>query len=241
MFNFFKRNNCTRFIVLTKQRTGSNLLINSLQSHPQMKVYGELFRGGVDESVKAAVRKSAADYLDTKIFNQRPAEIRAVGFKIFYHHPAWDQSGSVWRYLQGLENLHVIHLKRENLLRSLVSKKIAQKTDVWKLSGEPGEEPDKRVSISPEECLEFFEKTSQYERDADEKFSGKPLLQMTYELLTSQFDEQMNRIQEFLHVDPMQLPIKTAKQNPESLTELIVNYDEVRHALSSTRWGTYLA
>jgi LPS sulfotransferase NodH len=195
----------------------------------------------VDDSVKAAVRASAADYFESNIFSRRPASIRAVGFKIFYHHPAWDPSGNVWRYLQGIENLHVIHLKRENLLRSLVSKKIAQKTDVWKQSGQQGEAPDKRISLSPEECREYFETTAQHEREGDEKFSGKPVLQMTYELLTSQFDAQMNRIQAFLHVEPMQLPIKTTKQNPESLAELIVNYDEVRQALSGTRWEFYLA
>lgn len=241
MFKLFSHNDYTRFIVLTKQRTGSNLLINSLQAHPQMKVFGEVFRGGIDESIKTMVRASAADYLNTRIFNKQPGAIRAVGFKIFYHHPAWDPSGAVWRYLLDQENLRVIHLKRENALRSLVSKKIAQKTDVWKESGQAGETPDKRVVLSLEECLEYFETTARHEKEGDERFADKPLLQMTYERLTGDFDQQIARIQEFLGVDPMPLPIKTSKQNPETLAELIENFDQVREALTGTPWERYLA
>jgi len=241
MFNFFKRNKYTRFIVVSRQRSGSNLMVNALQSHPQFKVYGELFRGGADESVKTAVRKSASDYLDKNIFNNYPSAIKAVGFKIFYQHPVWDQSGSVWRYLQEVEDIRVIHLRRRNLLKAFVSWKIAQKTDVWKQANDSSVELDKRVVISPEECVAFFEKTLEQEKIADERFSGKPLLQTTYETLTSQFNEQMDLIQKFLNVDSLPLSMKTVKQNPESLSDLILNYDELSHAFSGTRWEAYLA
>jgi len=97
------------------------------------------------------------------------------------------------------------------------------------------------VAISPEECVAFFEKTRAQEKIADERFSGKPLLQTTYETLTSQFNEQMDLIQKFLNVDPLPLSMKTVKQNPESLSDLVLNYDELSHAFSGTRWGAYLA
>lgn len=241
MFNFFKRSKYTRFIVLSRQRSGSNLLVNALQSRPEFKVYGELFRGGADESVKAAVLKSASDYLDKNVYKNYPPEIKAVGFKIFYQHPIWDQSGSVWRYLQEMEDLRIIHLRRSNLLKAFVSWKIAQKTDVWKQANDSSIELDKRVEIDPAECVAFFEKTQEQEKIADERFSGKPLLQTTYETLTSQFDEQMGLIQQFLNVDPQPLSMKTVKQNPESLSDLIMNYDELSHAFSGTRWEAYLA
>lgn len=240
MLNFFRRKDYTRFIVLTKQRTGSNLLINSLRSHPRMTVFGELFRGGIDESIKTLVRQSAADYLDDRVFNKQPPDIQAVGFKIFYHHPAWDTSGAVWDYLQGQEGLRVIHLKRENALRSLVSKRIAQKTDVWKQSGQEGEPTDKTITLTPEECFEYFETTIRHEQEGDARFAGKPVMQMTYERLTSNYDEEIVRIQEFLQVDPMPLPIKTSKQNPETLQDLIANYGEVEAALRGTAWERYL-
>jgi LPS sulfotransferase NodH len=204
-------------------------------------VYGEIFRGGVDESVKTAVRKSASDYLDKNIFTNYPSPIKAVGFKIFYQHPVWDPSGNVWQYLREMEDLRVIHLRRRNLLKSFVSWKIAQKTDVWKQANNASLELDKRVAISPQECVAFFEQTLQQEKIADERFSGKPLLQTTYESLTSQFSEQMELIQEFLDIDPRPIAMKTAKQNPESLSELIINYDELSHAFSGTRWEAYLA
>ena len=241
MFDFFKRSKYTPFIVISRQRSGSNLLVNALQSHPQFKVYGELFRGGADESVKTAVLKSAADYIDQNIFKKYPPEIKAVGFKIFYQHPVWDPSDRVWQHLQGMENLRVIHLRRRNLLKAFVSWKIAQKTDVWKQANDSNLKLDKRVTIDPAECVAFFEKTLEQEKIADARFSGKPLLQTTYELLTSQFTEQMNLIQKFLDVDVLPLSMKTVKQNPESLSELIMNYDDLSQAFSGTPWEAYLA
>lgn len=241
MFNFFKRPKYTRFIVLSRQRSGSNLLVNALQSRPDFRVYGEIFRGGVDESVKAAVKASPADYLDANIFKSYPSSIKAVGFKIFYQHPVWDPSDRVWQHLAGMEDLCVIHLRRHNLLKAYVSWKIAQKTDVWKQANDTSVELDKRVTISPEECVAFFEQTLQQEQDADRRFAGKPVLQTTYESLTARFDEQMDLIQEFLNVDPQRIAMKTAKQNPESLSELVVNYDELSRAFAGTRWSEYLA
>jgi LPS sulfotransferase NodH len=164
-----------------------------------------------------------------------------VGFKIFYQHPVWDPSGKVWQHLSEMEDLRVVHLRRRNLLKAYVSWKIAQKTDVWKQANDSSVELDKRVTISPEECVTFFEQTLQQEKIADERFSGKPVLQTTYESLTDQFGEQMDLIQKFLNVDPLPISMKTAKQNPESLSELVVNYDELSHAFSGTRWGEYLA
>jgi hypothetical protein len=105
-----KSKNYTRFIVLTKPRTGSNMLVNSLQMHPNMKVYGELFRGGVDDKVKERILTSVDDYFDSRIFKKYDRSIKAVGFKIFYHHPVYDHDGKVWSYLQDCDGLRVIHL-----------------------------------------------------------------------------------------------------------------------------------
>jgi LPS sulfotransferase NodH len=235
-----KHGSYTRFVVITKPRTGSNLLINGLQSHPQMKVFGELFRGGVEEAVKDAVRLSASGYFNTNVFKRYPASIKAVGFKIFYHHPVWDPTGGVWRYLHELEDLKVIHLKRKNLLRLLVSSKVARKTDIWKQSAELGKDIDKRVEISAEECLEFFRETLEQQDATDEKFGGKALMQLTYEDLTADFQGQMSSVQDFLGVTPVQLPAKTVKQNPDRLDELIVNYGDLKHALRGSRWESFL-
>ena len=69
LFNFLiKHKKYTRFIVLSRPRTGSNLLLNSLKRHPHIKVFGEILRGGINDDVKAAVITSAENYLNKYIF-----------------------------------------------------------------------------------------------------------------------------------------------------------------------------
>ena len=233
---FFKHNKYTRFIVLTKPRTGSNLLVNSLQSHPDMKVFGELFRGGVDDAVKADILNSVEDYFQSRIFKQYGRGIKAVGFKIFYHHPVYDHTGKVWQYLLGMDDLKVIHLRRENILKALVSMKIATNTDVWKESNESKDMVYKRVALTVDECRNYFDQTRKWEEEASEKFANNPLLELTYEELTSDYQMQMQSIQEFLDVEPIELQPKTAKQNPEALSELILNYEELKMHFSGTEW-----
>lgn len=226
-------------MVLTKPRTGSNLLVNSLQTHPGMKVFGELFRGGADEATKEAILDSVDGYFSERIFKRYDKSIKAVGFKIFYHHPVYDHSGKVWNYLLNREDLRVIHLRRANLLRALVSMKIAEKTDVWKVSREQSEPVDKSIKLTAQECLEDFCKTRQWEIEANEKFSNSPVLELTYEDLTSDYQSQMRDVQAFLGVEPAELHPLSSKQNPEALADLIVNYAELKDHFSGTEWAMF--
>ena len=236
-----KQKKYTRFIVLCRSRTGSNLLVNSLKKHPQIHIFGEIFRGGVGDDVKAAVKESAEQYLENTIFKHYDRSVRAVGFKIFYQHPVWDSSGNVWRYLQALERLKVIHLTRRNILRTMVSQRIAMKTDVWKEADlkHAGSGIDKRVTLSKEDCEEFFEKTRSWERDGDERFSGREILHLDYEDLCSDFESQMQRVLQFLDVAPADLRPQTRRQNPEALRDLIANYEQLRSEFSGSPWGGF--
>lgn len=235
----FRRNKYTRFIVLTKSRTGSNLLVNSMQMHPEMKVFGEIFRGGADAAVKAAILNSVEDYLQGQIFKHYGREIKAVGFKIFYKHPVYDHTGKVWQYLQSMDDLKVIHLRRENILKALVSMKIAKKTDIWKESNDSKDMVDKQVTLTVDECREYFDQTRKWEEGAIDRFADNHLLELTYEELTSDYPEQMRIVQKFLNVEPIELQPKTAKQNPEALSKLIVNYHELKMHFSGTEWEVF--
>jgi LPS sulfotransferase NodH len=237
-----KHNGYTKFVVITRPRTGSNLLINGLRTHPEMQVFGELFRGGVSEAVKGSVRQSASTFFEESVFKHYPKSIKSVGFKIFYHHPVWDEAGGVWRHLCQMDDLRVIHLRRANLLRNFVSMKIAQKTDIWKESGETANPAsDKRVEISAEECIAFFDRATAQEQETDEKFVARPLMRISYEELANGYDEVMRGVQAFLGVRQINLASMTRKQNPEALRHLILNYEEIMRSLTGTRWEAFLA
>ncbi len=80
-----------RFVVLTRDRTGSNMLIQSLNSHPNIAADYEIFGKLNGESEKTILDRS---------FSKQPFYIKAKGFKIFYYHPQDADSSPIWRCLR---------------------------------------------------------------------------------------------------------------------------------------------
>ncbi|WP_280564143.1 hypothetical protein [Chromohalobacter sp. 48-RD10] len=74
-------NRYRKFIVLTRSRTGSNLLVSLLNSHPNISADGEIFS-----------KLNGRDYkrIISNAFSRQPRYIKAKGFKIFYYHPQDD-------------------------------------------------------------------------------------------------------------------------------------------------------
>lgn len=131
-----------RFIILGSARTGSNMLVQALNSSPHLKCFREIFNWQLDyvdfyldgydkfDAQDAALReRDPMRFLHERIFCQQPEEIHAVGFKFQYGH-VWGFPALLERLAQDAE-LHVLHLKRRNLLLQLLSLKRAQTTGVW--------------------------------------------------------------------------------------------------------------
>lgn len=132
----------TRFIIRAGARTGSTMLVRALNSHPRVRCFGELFNAEVDFvpfevegydnfSARDRSRRDAkpGSFLRERVFCEQPAPIRAVGFKLLYAQN-WRFPGLIERLAED-EALRVLHLRRRNLLRALVSWKIAEASDVW--------------------------------------------------------------------------------------------------------------
>src|SRR5262245_35796159 len=91
----------SRFIILSRGRSGSNLLRGLLNSHSQIITFGELFRSydsigwefpNYDHYLQyrrliSLFQNDPANFLEKKVFRKFPKHIAAVGFKIFYYHP----------------------------------------------------------------------------------------------------------------------------------------------------------
>jgi LPS sulfotransferase NodH len=235
--------NYTHFIVLSRSRTGSNMLISFLNSHPNLFAEGEIFNS-----------LNGRNYQDilAKAFGKQPLNIKAKGFKIFYYHPVDDQNSEIWNELIKLENLHVIHLKRKNIFRALVSNKIAKQQKVWlkRSSGIFGkvsaifnksssQENPKTVSFSAEEVEKGFMQTREWEKVGDEKFKNHPLYNMYYEDLTTDPNKGFRRVTEFLGVPYSEPKTRLKKQNPEKLQELVLNYHELKSQFIGTEWEPF--
>jgi SAM-dependent methyltransferase/LPS sulfotransferase NodH len=219
------------FIVLTRSRAGSNMLLDMLRSHPQVYVKGEILGNLHGRSI---------DSILNDVFSRRPDRIKAAGFKLFYYHPLDDDSGAIWDKLDGMAELRIIHLKRRDILRTLTSRKIAGKTDVWS-SRKASEKRavDKRIMFSHDELLQLFRQTRRWEEEFGHRFRDHHIMDVYYEDLVSDREAVFQGIVEFLGVQPIPCPTSLERQNPERLSDLITNYESLKHSFKDTEWARY--
>lgn len=238
----------TRFVVLATGRTGSTLLIRTLDRHPQIVTYGELFRmletfpphyqqfGGAE----ALYQSDPARFMDEEIFRKYPRETRAVGFKIFYEHAPQDMDWgkAVWDGLRAQPDLHVIHLRRRNRLRSFLSLQRAAQTQEWiKYSGKT--EQAGAIALDHEAALAWFESVEAREQRFADLFSDHPTFAAYYEDISDDMDGVLLGLQRFLGVDPRPLAPATSKRSQRPLRAEISNYDELKAGFVGTPWLAY--
>ena len=77
----------TRFIILTRSRTGSSYLVDLLDSHPDIECKGEEF---------SKLKSASPSLILSGLFPRRSHLIH--GFKIFYYHPL-DSDINIWELL----------------------------------------------------------------------------------------------------------------------------------------------
>ncbi|MBD3322933.1 hypothetical protein GF339_00015 [candidate division KSB3 bacterium] len=223
-----------RFIVLSRSRTGSNLLVSLLNSHPNIHAEAEIF-----------LRLNGRNYQDilTKAFARQPLYVKAKGFKLFYYHPLDDKSSGIWNALASLDDLYVIHLKRRNILRTLISRKIAGIQGVWAVtSTEQHSAADKKdiaVTFTADELLEGFKQTRRWEQAGENIFRNHPLISIDYEDLVDYRELTFYKVTEFLDVRYKQPKTKLKKQNTKSLRETVTNYEELKSAFLETEWQSF--
>jgi hypothetical protein len=133
--------NYTKFIIVGRSRTGSNLLRGLLNSHSQIIAYGEVFQNIQIDSLEwdhirffqsqkilTLIREDPTRFLDKKLFGKYSAQIAAVGFKIFYYHAQNEAWRTVWSYLQDQRDIKVLHIKRD-MLNAPSWKKVMETTN----------------------------------------------------------------------------------------------------------------
>jgi LPS sulfotransferase NodH len=241
-----------RFILLGEGRSGSNFLRGLLNSHGRIVVYGELFRffdsigwefPDLDRFLQsrrllALSQRDPARFLQREVFGTHPRRIAAVGFKLFYYHAQDDGRELVWRFLKNEKSIAVIHLKRRNTLRAVLSLKKAFATNRW--TAVSGPDADRlSIPLDYDECLERFVWAKETKERYDAYFNDHPMLDVTYERLCEDLDGQCRRIQEFLGVDQRPLRASTYKQAQLPLSTAITNYSELKARFAGTPWESF--
>lgn len=268
-----------RFLVLANARTGSYMLVQALNSHPKVTCFSELFNAEMDHvdfnvagydnhdpEARCLRDRDFQRFLSERIIAGHPDGTRAIGFKLLYSH-VWGFPGLLEHLIEDTD-LRIVHLKRRNLLRVLVSTKIAERTGVWQmdrgfapeqlrsldiwkravtrptraiaafrrwLRPPPSPAANQPVTLPLDMCREFFFRARHEEQHFDGLFQAHPIHELFYEDLVGNREAVLREVQSFIAVERQRLTVTLQRQNPESLSELIVNYDEIRREFKGTQ------
>ena len=240
-----------RFLIVGVARTGSTLLLNLLNAHPRVLAFGELFHGdgaiGWDTPpfltrqsarLRALLETEPLRFLETAVFRRWPAQVQAVGFKMFYYHARSGAPAAVWTHLRDMPDLAIIHIKRRNILEQHLSLKLAHATNVWSVTSPPAA-PGEPIRLDPEECRRHFEKVRGQETDCDAFFAGRRVLTLDYEDLVADRTSAMERVAVHLGVPARGLEARVVRQRVQPLAQAIANYDELRASFTGSPWESF--
>src|SRR6266508_3499674 len=232
-FKMFGHRVDQRFAIVGNARTGSNYLLDGLKTSPSIRMYHEIF---ADHNRQ--VGQEIATVFST-LLQPESKSTKMVGFKVFYNHITQDE----WQKFLTCKDLKIIHLIRRNRLRTVISLEIAFKTGQWTQSGKgnSGEIKVKRLMLDPSKLIKRLEQIEEGEATARSRFRDRQVLEVVYEELVRSPKSVFESVGAYLGVegiDPGRIRLR--RQNPETLQQLIINYEEVEAALRNTRFEEYL-
>jgi hypothetical protein len=198
-----------KYVLLGHRRTGTNLLRQSLNLHPDVMCKGELFN---------LTKRWSKVLVDTStIVNYGFRSTKAAnGFSLHYHHaqkPYLDCVSKSKKY-------PVIRIIRRNLLERYVSQKIAEITGVYRST--VFVDASIKIKIDLNDMLNNFHKIK-----TDLTFLPENYIDIFYEDLCSNYDFNMGIIFDFLKVPSCIVRPNLCKIESRPMSEVIINYDEV--------------
>lgn len=247
-----------RFAVVTTQRTGATFFTTSLQSHPQIQCPGTLFpqiskfkffhadrsdsaylkyRSSSTHRQRAhwfARRKLIYEFLESAYTTEDDSV--AMGYKFSYNHLARYPVIEAWLREN---NIHVIHYIRENLLKRYLSSETKKVRHIAHST-----EPLKPVQIHIDsgKMKQDLARNTQQIAKYRAAFSSQPYLEVLYESFCANQEAETRKVLQFLGINEF-VPLQTTlvKINPNSIAQIVDNYDQLVQALRNTSFEKYLA
>lgn len=231
-----------RFVLYTRSRSGGTLLIDLLNSHPQIQC---------EEDARQA------ELLERHwVFPLHYAENKAVlgsaevyGFKLKIEELLIMQRVSSRVFLAQMHRRgwKIIYLQRHNILRQAVSFQVAQQTKTWHRVQETEQSSQNRsrekARLDSGRLLQLL--THLEYGLAQEKIdvADLPHLSLSYEddLQRAETQQQTaNRVFEFLGVEPHEVQTQFGRTGSDDIFARVENADEIRAAVQNSSFAHFL-
>jgi LPS sulfotransferase NodH len=240
-----------RYVIIGAERTGTNIVRDLLASHPAVFAGDELFnpvymrKEHIPWKLDLTSRLTELNglrlsdppkFLETLVGITEEHGYAAIGFKLLYGHGDGDRR--VLDYLIQHQTVHVIHVKRRNLLRRFLSEVRATRTGVWWASASAPAPAKPRITLDPATCISDFSYNRAKQAQYDAYFRNHPHIELTYEDVCADLAAARFHATTFLGLPPKgAVRIWSQKTGTDSLREAIKNYDDLKKELAD--WGEF--
>lgn len=234
-----------KFVIVGPPRSGTTLLVRTLNQVQGVLCHGELLGDLVSglqdgfeplyhteaEREERMQRLLAQRNKDQVGFMQRALNFpaKAVGMKVLYKtflNPMWDPAIT---YLSSQDEFSYIHIRRRNALRRYISESVVKAGGP--IHSGPGGRRDmaRPVHIDVHAFLESQSALSEQEAAVMAIITGKSVLNLAYEQLSSDFAGTITQVCRYIGLDITGHSIEPALQKigARDLRNVVSNYDEL--------------
>lgn len=240
------------FVIVAAPRTGTNLLIGLLNDFEGCFVGNELFNdknisndiipwhdiSDADWPVLLALRRrDPVVFWQTLCAHSANRGFQTVGFKLLYSQGLSQED--LLEHLVADETIPIIHIKRRNLLRRLVSERQASATGRWAVSATSAARAPPKVAITINDIVRSIGTTEAHQATFDSRFAEHPVLRLIYEDLARRPVRTAERVAEFLGLRAARNPptVKYRKTGHEKLLDTMADFKSLRAKMR--RWGSF--
>jgi LPS sulfotransferase NodH len=221
--SFSKTLSYSPFVILSEPRSGSTLLHTYLNSHTQVKSYGEVLRENLVDAPHLPLTESSVSQL---VFKPHTPALKAIGLKIFYEYYDDPLYAAAFQHIVQRKDVKIIHLVRQDLLKVYASLQVARKTNIWSSTKSNAAEKVK-VLIDVDDFKRFVLQHRTHQEKFASLFKDHSCIKISYEELVGKPEATLEMVQQFLGVPARKLFSLLKKQNSDTISSIVENYDEV--------------
>ncbi len=223
----------SHFLIFGRGRSGSTLLTNILNSSPHIYCDKEILNRPVVNPVQFIHNRASlfkSDIYGFKLLSYQLQSVQSV-----------DKPKDFLRNLVETHGYQLLFISRTNLLRQVLSKRLAYTRKIWH---------QKTASVSPTKMkvdlnilLKNLQAGKMLEDFENNVIEGFPYMEVNYENNLSSPEKQLqltDQLAEYLSIDPFEPNIKLKKISPTGFDDYIENHQEMIDFISKTEFSGYL-
>lgn len=221
-----------RFVIFAQGRTGTWLLHDMLNAHPQITCDKEILQP-----------RRLAPYAFVEGSSRRTKSV--YGFHVQIRQLLEVQHLDPAAFLRRMDadGWRILYVRRQNILRQSISSMVARQRQLWHTTN-PDELTQRRFTLDLDELMAWLDRRQRYLAQEAAALQGLPHLPLVYEedlMAAARHQATMARIFAFLDVAIIPVAARTQRLGSDCLADTVENYQELVERVAASPYGGFLA